>query len=129
MLKCKVCRKWFKLKTEDRYDIVKSQTAIGALMEAPVVYEAFDCPKCGKTLHEICSKLYSEWNIKGHRFYITWQAIDKYPLNKQKQEIYDAVRKFVIESMPKLVLNHFAKVIDQVRLKTLVLMYQKNGFL
>lgn len=47
MLKCKVCRKWFKLKTEDRYDIVKSQTVIGALMEVPVVYEAFDCPKCG----------------------------------------------------------------------------------
>lgn len=90
---------------------------------------AFSCDGCGHTMHEICQDLYSKWNISGHRFYITWQAIDKYPPEIRQRTLYNAIRDFVKESIPFSVRNHFNDVINEVHLNTLVTIYQKSlGF-
>ena len=86
---------------------------------------SFDCDNCGHTMHEICQKIYSEWNISGHRFYITGYSIDKYPLDKQQRYIYDSVRKFIIESIPMSIRIYFEKVIREIHLSTLFMIYQK----
>ena len=87
---------------------------------------SFDCPRCGHTMHEICEKLYSEWNIDGNRFYITWGAVDEYPVQERKRKVYEAVRSFVISSIPSTVCNYFKKTLDEVHLSTLVMIYQKS---
>lgn len=42
---CKVCKRYFKPKKEDRYEVEKVKSAM--LVENHQVYECFDCPKCG----------------------------------------------------------------------------------
>lgn len=46
-MKCKVCGKRFSAKAKNRYEIVKDPKGLRCLVEDVVVYEAFDCPKCG----------------------------------------------------------------------------------
>ena len=87
---------------------------------------SYDCSRCGHTMHEMCEKLYVEWNITGHRFYITWRAIDEYPVQERKREIYKAVRKFIVDSLTYSVKNYFKDSINEIHLETLVLIYQKS---
>lgn len=87
---------------------------------------SFDCAKCGHTMHEICKKLYTDWDIDGHRFYITYKAVDKYPLADQKREVYNAVRTFIVSCLPYSIRNYFTNIIDEVHLSTLVMIYQKS---
>lgn len=51
MTKCRVCGKLMRLKKEDRYEVIKTEEVapFEALTKAPktVIFEAFDCPKCG----------------------------------------------------------------------------------
>lgn len=45
---CKVCKKYFRLKAENKYIAIKTpSTIVGVLQEETKVYECFDCPKCG----------------------------------------------------------------------------------
>ena len=44
---CKVCGKRLNLKAENRYEIREVPKGLRVLVEGAVVYEAFDCPKCG----------------------------------------------------------------------------------
>ena len=46
-MKCKVCGKKLNLKSENRYEIREVPKGLRMLVEDAVVYEAFDCPKCG----------------------------------------------------------------------------------
>ena len=46
-MKCKVCGKRFSLKAENRNEIIKCPHGVKALVEDVVIYEAFDCTKCG----------------------------------------------------------------------------------
>lgn len=87
---------------------------------------AFDCDKCGHTMHDICENLYLKWNIDGHRFYITWRPINEYPANERNKTLYNAVRGFIKESLPYTIRNYFKDVIDEVHLSTLVVIYQKG---
>lgn len=87
---------------------------------------SFDCPKCGHTMHEVCEKLYLDGNVDGHRFYITWRAVDEYPVQERKRKVYEAVRSFIISSLPSTVCNYFKKTLDEVHLSTLVMIYQKS---
>ncbi len=87
---------------------------------------SYDCSRCGHTMHEICEKLYAESNITGHRFYITWRAIEEYPASERKREVYNAVRKFIVESLSYSVKNYFKNSINEIHLETLVLIYQKS---
>ena len=87
---------------------------------------SFDCPRCGHTMHEICEKLYSEWNIDGNRFYITWGAVDEYPVQERKRKVYEAVRSFIISSLPFSICNYFKGKLGEVHLRTLVMIYQKS---
>ena len=91
-----------------------------------VSIRSFNCHRCGHTMYEICKKLYSEWNIQGHRFYITRRAVNDYPENERNREVYKAVRSFVIDSMPYTVTNYFEKMINEVHLSTLVMIYQRG---
>jgi hypothetical protein len=87
---------------------------------------SFDCPQCGQTMHNICEKLYLEWNINGHRFYITEKSVDSFPLNEQKRKVYDAIRRFIISSIPSTICRYFNKIMDEVHLNTLVVIYQRS---
>ena len=87
---------------------------------------SFDCPKCGHTMHEVCEKLYLDGNVDGHRFYITWRAVDEYPVQDRKRKVYEAVRSFIISSLPSTVCNYFKKTLGEVHLGTLVMIYQKS---
>jgi len=46
-MKCKVCGKRLDLKAKYRYEIREVPKGLRMLVENAVVYEAFDCPKCG----------------------------------------------------------------------------------
>lgn len=46
MKKCAVCGKRFKLKKENKYETIKYSDEIFGF-KRPILYEAFDCPKCG----------------------------------------------------------------------------------
>ena len=87
---------------------------------------SFDCPKCGHTMHEICEKLYSDGNTDGHRFYITWRVVDEYPVQERKRKVYEAVRAFIISSMPFSICNYYKGKLGEVHLRTLVMIYQKS---
>ena len=87
---------------------------------------SFDCTNCGHTMHEICEKLYSEWNIDGHRYYITYRPINEYPESERQQALYNAVRSFVSESIPFTTRHYFNDVLREVHLRTLVMIYQKS---
>lgn len=43
---CKICKRHFKLRKEDKYLVQKSK-GLSDLMFALTTFEAFDCPKCG----------------------------------------------------------------------------------
>ena len=45
--KCKVCGSKLTLHHSLRYEITKMPVGLNCLTEAPIIYEAFDCPKCG----------------------------------------------------------------------------------
>ena len=47
MIRCKVCGKFMRLKKEDRYEAIERPSGLNALTEGTVIFEAFDCPKCG----------------------------------------------------------------------------------
>ena len=47
MKKCKVCGKRLKMDSEKRYEVVKIPHSLNTLFEAPIVFECFDCPRCG----------------------------------------------------------------------------------
>lgn len=44
---CKVCKKFFIPRKENKYTIVKAPVGLSALTEQTKIYEAFDCPRCG----------------------------------------------------------------------------------
>lgn len=44
---CKVCKKFFKLKAENKYLVFNEPTILSSLTEKMTVFEAFDCPWCG----------------------------------------------------------------------------------
>ena len=44
---CKVCKKYFNAKKENRYVVTKTPVGLNILVEGSKVYECFDCPKCG----------------------------------------------------------------------------------
>ena len=44
---CKVCGRLFRVKKENRYEVVIYPTGFNVFIERPRVYECFDCPKCG----------------------------------------------------------------------------------
>lgn len=46
-MKCKICKKRFKLMKENRYLAAEKVAAFGTLTKLPKVFEAFDCPHCG----------------------------------------------------------------------------------
>lgn len=46
-MKCKVCGKRFKALKENRYEAIKRPSGINIIVEDSIIYEAFDCPKCG----------------------------------------------------------------------------------
>lgn len=47
MKRCKVCGRFFRLKSENRYEVVDRPTALTALVKKDTVFEAFNCPWCG----------------------------------------------------------------------------------
>ena len=47
MKKCKVCGSYMRLCSKNRYEITKEPVGLSCLVAGPVIYEAFDCPKCG----------------------------------------------------------------------------------
>lgn len=47
MRKCIVCGKRFRLLAKNRYEVVKNPVGLEILVQEPVYYNAFDCPKCG----------------------------------------------------------------------------------
>ena len=46
-MKCKVCGKRLSFKAENRYEIRQVPKGLRMLVENAVIYEAFDCTKCG----------------------------------------------------------------------------------
>lgn len=45
---CKVCKRYFRLKKENRYEITMVKSIADAFTKAGTqVVECFDCPKCG----------------------------------------------------------------------------------
>ena len=44
---CKVCKKLFIPKKENKYTVTKVPVGLAALTAPAIVYEAFDCPRCG----------------------------------------------------------------------------------
>lgn len=90
---------------------------------------SFGCPECGHTMFEICEKLYSDWNIDGHRFYITDRAINEYPVNERKRKLYEAIRDFIYDSFPPAIYTHFRGKINEVHLSTLVMIYHKGVYI
>lgn len=45
---CKVCKRYFRPKAENKYNVMVTPTPIEALGgKRGHVYECFDCPKCG----------------------------------------------------------------------------------
>lgn len=44
---CKVCKRYFKAKKDDKYEVTIRPTGLNVLTERTRVYECFDCPKCG----------------------------------------------------------------------------------
>lgn len=48
MKKCNSCGRYFILRKENRYEIVRPRTVSEVFNgESPTVIECFDCPKCG----------------------------------------------------------------------------------
>ena len=48
MYRCKSCGKFFRLKKENRYEVIRPTTIAEALNgEVPTILECFDCPRCG----------------------------------------------------------------------------------
>ena len=52
MKRCKICGRFFRLKSENRYEVLdrKLIPALESLIKKPImftVFEAFDCPWCG----------------------------------------------------------------------------------
>jgi len=45
--KCTVCGNKLVLHCSLRYEITKTPVGLNCLTEAPITYEAFDCPHCG----------------------------------------------------------------------------------
>lgn len=43
---CKICKKYFKARKEDKY-LAQKPRGLSDLASAPTTFEAFDCPKCG----------------------------------------------------------------------------------
>lgn len=46
-IKCKVCGKRFVPKAQDRYLCEENVPVLVRLTKAPMVFECFDCPRCG----------------------------------------------------------------------------------
>ena len=49
MKRCKICGRFFRLKSENRYEVSDRQLvpALTSLIKKATVFEAFDCPWCG----------------------------------------------------------------------------------
>lgn len=49
MKRCKICGRFFWLKSENRYEVSDRQLvpALTSLIKKATVFEAFDCPWCG----------------------------------------------------------------------------------
>ena len=45
--KCKVCKKRFNLKKENKYQIYVAPVGLNCIVEGGKTFEAFDCPMCG----------------------------------------------------------------------------------
>lgn len=45
--KCKVCKKKFNLKKENKYQIYVAPVGLNCIVEGGKTFEAFDCPMCG----------------------------------------------------------------------------------
>ena len=87
---------------------------------------SFSCPKCGRTMQDVCEKLYTDGNVDGQRFYITERSVDEYSVQERKRKIYEAVRSFIRSSLPSMVCDYFKEALDEVHLNTLVMIYQKS---
>lgn len=46
-MKCKICKKRFELLAANKYIAVEAKTVFESLAKAPILFECFDCPKCG----------------------------------------------------------------------------------
>lgn len=46
-MKCKICGRMFRLKSENRYEIVKVPVGLLSLTKDTEIFECFDCPHCG----------------------------------------------------------------------------------
>ena len=46
-MKCKVCRKRFRLLAKNKYIVIERIGTLEILTKAPKEFEAFDCPACG----------------------------------------------------------------------------------
>lgn len=44
---CKVCKKFFIPRKENKYVVIQTPAGISVLTERARIYEAFDCPRCG----------------------------------------------------------------------------------
>lgn len=46
-MKCKICGRRFRLKSENRYEVVKAPVGLQCLTADTKIFECFDCPHCG----------------------------------------------------------------------------------
>ena len=46
-MKCKICGRRFRLKSENRYEVVKAPVGLLSLAKDTEIFECFDCPHCG----------------------------------------------------------------------------------
>lgn len=47
MKKCEVCKRLFRLKKENLYNIYVAPVGLNCIVDGGKTYEAFDCPYCG----------------------------------------------------------------------------------
>ena len=47
MKKCEVCKRLFRLKKENLYNIYVAPVGLNCIVNGGKTYEAFDCPYCG----------------------------------------------------------------------------------
>ena len=47
MIRCKVCKKLFRPKKENKYEIESRPVGLQVMVEKTKVFECFDCPRCG----------------------------------------------------------------------------------
>lgn len=44
---CKVCKRYFRAKAENKYLVTEELTPIETIIKRTRTFECFDCPKCG----------------------------------------------------------------------------------